>query len=372
MSENASGGNGAGGGAPQQGGSSVPPNLLSGKKLTDFFMDGQPPEESAKPAQEFAKRPKSVAESEADQAGDEPINEQQASVQAETEELAGEGGVLEALPEGKGQKETPYAIADLPEDRFIEIKVDGEKEIVSLRELASGHIRRRAFNKFTNRATAAIEEARGYAETAVNERRSVRESLQNFLSDPAKMLDFMLENQPEVAEQFARGYAQIWDSWQKNPDARRRFEWERQQRKLAADRAKFEQERQQHEKRQNDNAAARAELERLKPVMQRTMRELGFPKVTPKFRETVNLMCEAARRANGGKLDPEDLREALHQANKLHPAERPVQERRPQPTPVPAPRTVQPGRKPNGQYTKDWAQVPYNRRMADPDFFLRK
>jgi hypothetical protein len=365
MSENASS-NGAS--APQTGGGpAVPPNLLTGKKLTDFFMDGQPPEQ---PAQEFAKRPKSVSESEAEQGGDEPINEQQAAVQAETE-LAGEGGVLEALPEGKGQKDAPFAIADLPEDRFVEIKVDGEKEVVSLRELAAGHIRRRAFNKFTNRAQSAIEEARGYAETAVNERRSVRESLQNFLSDPAKMLDFMLDNQPEVAEQFARGYAAIWDSWQKNPDARRRFEWERQQRKLAVERKKFDEEREQHEKRMSSNRAAQAELERLKPVMQRTMRELGFPKVTPKFRETVNIMCEAARRTNGGKLDPEDLREALHQANKLHPAESPVQARRPAPAPV-AQRPAQPGRKPNGQYTKDWNQVPYNRRMADPDFFLRK
>ncbi len=371
MSESAS--NGAGGGAPAQGGgSSVPPNLLTGKKLTDFFMDGQSPEEPKKPAQEFTKRPQSITEAEAEQAADEPINEQQASVQAETE-VAGEAGVLEALPEGKGQKDAPYAIADLPEDRFIEIKVDGEKEIVSLRELASGHIRRRAFNKFTNRATAAIEEARGYAETAVNERKAVRESLQNFLSDPVKMLDFMLENQPEIAEQFARGYAQIWDSWQKNPDARRRFEWERQQRKLQAERQKFEQERQEHDKRMSSNRAAQAELERLKHNVQRTMTELGFPKITPKFRETVNLMCEAARRANGGKLDAEDLRDALHQAHKLHPAERTVQERRPAPVPAPVPqRSGTPGRKPNGQYTKDWNQVPYNRRMADPDFFLRK
>lgn len=368
MSESAS--NGAGGGAPAQGGgSSVPPNLLTGKKLTDFFMDGQSPEEPKKPAQEFTKRPQSITEAEAEQAADEPINEQQAAVQGETE--AGESGVLDALPEGKGQKDLPFAIADLPEDRFVEIKVDGEKEVVSLRELAAGHIRRRAFNKFTNRANAAIEEAKGYAETAINERRSVRESLQNFLTDPAKMLEFMLENQPEIAEQFARGYAQIWDSWQKNPDARRRFEWERQQRKLQAERQKFEQERQEHDKRMSSNRAAQAELERLKPVMQRTMKELGFPKITPKFRETVNILCEAARRANGGKLDAEDLRDALHQANRLHPAERPVQERRPAPVPV-TQRPAQPGRKPNGQYTKDWNQVPYNQRMADPDFFLRK
>lgn len=357
-------------------GSNLPPNLLSGSKLTDYLMQGQEPaEEPQKPAQQqFTKPPKSVSEAQADAeaADDAPINVQQASVQRESpgEQEAGEHGMLEFLPDGRGQKDVPFKLTDLPEDRYIEIKIDGEKEVVSLRELASGHIRRRAFNKFTNTAQAAIEEARGYAERAVNERQSIRQSLQNFLSDPVKMLDFMLENQPEVAEQFARGYAQIWDSWQKNPDARRRFEWDRQQRKLQSERQKLEQERQQHDKTMSSNRAAQAELERLKPVMQRAMRELGFPKITPKFRETVNILCEAARRTNGGKLDPEDLRDALHQAHRLHPAEQSVQDRRPAPATSAPPRpngNVQ--RRTNG---KDWSSVPYNRRMADPDFFLRK
>ena len=372
MSENAPAN---GGGAQPQQGLQVPPSLLTGNKLTDFFMKDLPAEEPAEaPAQGFTKRPQSVTEAQASQEaeGDEPINAQQASVQAEGEgEVGGEVGVLDALAPDKGLKDAPYSITDLPEDRFIEIKVDGEREVVSLRELASGHIRRRAFNKFTNQATSAVEEARGYAEAAIRERQNVRQSLNTFLTDPKKMLDFMLENQPEVAEAFARGYAEVWDGWQKNPDAFRRHEWERQQRKLNAERQKIQQERDRHDREMADNRAAAAELERLKPTMQRTMRELGFPKVTPKFRETVNILCEAARRSNGGKLDAEDLRDALHQAHRLHPAEKPVQERRPAPAPVAPPRPAAQPRKTNGQYA-DWSKVPYNKRMSNPDFFLRK
>src|SRR5262245_5684563 len=126
MSESAS--NGAGGGAEGGGGGlQVPPSLLHGNKLTDFLMKGVPPEESAdKPAAQFTKRPKSITQAEADQAAAEegPINEQQAAVQAETE-VAGESGLLDALPEGRGGKDAPFTVADLPENSYIEIKVDG-------------------------------------------------------------------------------------------------------------------------------------------------------------------------------------------------------------------------------------------------------
>jgi cytochrome c1 len=346
---------------------SLPPNLLSGSKLTDFFMEGQTPPEEA-PQGEFTKPPPSVSEAQA--STDEPINAQQASVQetAPEPEQAGEKGVLEALPEQKGQKEKPYLLTDLPEDRFIEIKVDGAKEVVSLRELASGHIRRRAFNKFANQANAAADEALRAAETAVSERERVRQRVQQLFTNPGQLLKYMLEHQPDTAEKFARAYAEIWDGWQKNPDARRQHEWDRQQRQLAEQRRKIEQERVAHERRMAEEQAATRELERLKPVMQRAMREIGFPKITPKFRETVNVLCEAARRANGGKLDAEDLREAIHQANRLHPADAPVQARRPAPV-APAPARPQQPR-PNGK-GKDWSNVPYNVRMGDPDFFLR-
>lgn len=361
----------AGGQGAQGGG--VPLNLLQGSKLTDALLQGQPAPDAPGQGQQFTKPPKSVSEAQAaaEGAADEgPINVQQASVEEALGEMAGDAGALEVLPEGKGQKEQPYALTDLPEDRFVEIQVDGAKEVVSLRELASGHIRRKAFNKFTNQAKSAIAEARQYAETAVGERRAIRESLQNFLSDPAKMLEFMLEQQPQVAEQFARGYAQIWDGWQKNPEARRRYEWEREQKKLAADRRKLDEERTQHEKKTSEERAAAQEMSRLKPMYQRTMREIGFPKVTPKFRETVNILCEAARRSNGGQLDPEDLRDAIHAAHKYHPAEGTVQERRPQPVTA-TPKPAAPPRRPNGQF-RDWSAVPYNKRMSDPDFFLRK
>lgn len=355
--------------------SGAPQGGLQGPKLTEFLMQGQEPAEAEQPAAGFTGPPKSVTEAQADAQADDdgPINAQQESVQEESvlAEEAGERGVLDALPEAKGQRDKPFALTDLPEDRYIEIKIDGAKEVVSLRELASGHIRRRAFNKFANTANAAADEALEIARASVEAQKRVYDERDALFGTPKHLFDYMMERHPEALEKVARAYAAVWENWEKNPDARRHYEWTRQQRQIAAERQRFQQEKAQHEKQVTETKAAQAELERLKPTMQRVMRELGFPKVTPKFRETVNILCEAARRTNGGKLDADDLRDALYQAHKLHPAESPVQERRPAPAPIAPPKPRAPNGRPGNGKT-DWSQVSYARKMSDPDFFLRR
>lgn len=361
----------------------TPVKFLRGSKLEQFLYDNQAPAPGeAEPQAAAARGARKPAP-----AADEPLNASRAGLEgadlegeaAEDSEFAelgaDQGEAVEAkpvLPEDKGEKDAPYGVNDLPEDRFIEIKVDGQKEVVSLRELARGHIRQKAFDRFTSQARAAQDQAQQVAQQAVQWQETSRQALDSFLTDPKRFFTFVVEHHPEAGkflEPFGRLTADLLIRWRDNPQERLEHDHQRRTRALQQREQHIEQTRQNHERTAAQRAAQQAEISTLTPAWEEGMKEIGFPRagtLPPKFQATLELLIASARRANGGALHPDDLKEAIHQAHQMHPGASSVQARKPVAAPIAPPKPAALQRKPS----KDWSQVPYNKRVNDPQFYL--
>ena len=72
----------------------------------------------------------------------EPVEEEEDDCEAKEQEA--EEAEDDPLPKGKGTKENPLSVKDLPEDRFVKVKVDGEEHTVDLRDAVNGQASLRA------------------------------------------------------------------------------------------------------------------------------------------------------------------------------------------------------------------------------------
>src|ERR1043166_2268684 len=164
---------------------------------TDDFVDGalaamasEEPENEPTPAPKQSKPktpPKRAAEepSEEPDEGDEGDDEEtELPDAAEADEDDGDG-------DGRGTQENPYKLADLPKDKYIEIKVDGEKKVVKLEELASGYIAEKTFKQRLTRTQQIAQQAEQGTRAANTYVQRARESLNELLSEPDKFYGWM-------------------------------------------------------------------------------------------------------------------------------------------------------------------------------------
>src|SRR5687768_9511175 len=128
----------AGGARPV--GSTVPASALGDGSM----VRGRSPTEKLFAGLEFAE-PSTVDDAVEEQGGLGSHNEDGESVEpeapADLEAAEPEEADDDYLPEGKGTKENPLTVKDLPQDRFVEVKVDGKKEVVDLRDAVNGYVR---------------------------------------------------------------------------------------------------------------------------------------------------------------------------------------------------------------------------------------
>ncbi len=273
--------------------------------------------------------------------------------------------VDEPEPDNAGTREQPYDITDLPDDRFLRVKIDGKEEVVPFRELADGYLRHQTFSRRVNEAQQVVTQAREIAERALQDREDLRSHFQTWMKSPQEVYQFFMDHSEETLHEVALRYSRQYAREKENPQLRLQRERERNEVKLRSERERLERERSEYEQSrrlEQQTAQARKALE---PGWLEGMRQAGFPAVTGEFRATVNGLLTARRQVTGEPLTADDVKNAVVRAAKLLGAET-TESRKPAERPSIQPRA--PRQAGNG---KDWAKIPKYKAKRDPDYWLR-
>ena len=334
--------------------------------LVDSVLDALAPGDIPTPPADKAKPGRKEPE------GEEPEEEGEEG----EDEAAGEvdEGEAEHEPEredddqeahARGSKEEPFSVKDLPEDRFIELKIDGEKQTVSLAELAKGYIREATFNQRINRTQALTAQAQQALEKARETQERVRHEFVSFVQDPDQIYEFFLasDDREQVLEQVAMKYASLLKRFREAPHERLAFQRQRDQERLRAEREHWE-----AEKRAEAEARARAESHQravsvFKPGWEAGLRKAGFPEPVPELYEEVLVRCRQ-RIQSGQTVTSEDIADFVVRAAKTLELP-PAGAKRPKPVALPAAPREKKRKK------TQWDEMPAHKRAASPDYFLR-
>jgi hypothetical protein len=367
------GGDGAANGAGPRPGSTDALVDAAMDALDDF---GPSPAAREKPENDNARK-QPARKREADPAGDERDDgEEQPFADPEHEEEEGEEpdaaeeGAEEEEHDSRGSKEEPFTVKDLPKDKYIELKVDGEKVTVSFDEMASGYIREQTFTRRVNKTKMLADEAQSMVQKARDTQERVRSELRTFLSDPDEIYNFFLasDDREQVFEAAARKYAELRRAHRERPDERLAFQRRRDQERLQAEREHWEAEkRAEVEARTHQEQLARAR-EVFQPGWEAGLRKAGFPQPTQALYDEVMIRCNQ-QHARGEVVTTDNIADFVQRAAKLLELPPRGGKKRPAPAPVAEPRREAPsGAKKRGD---PWAGKSQREKTRDPDFFLR-
>ena len=332
--------------------------------LVDAALDAladpvEPPNEEREPQRakdkrdDAERREPEVAPVEADEGED------------DAQDAQGEEGAEQGEDDTRGTQADPFTVKDLPSDKYIEVKIDGQKEVVPLSELASGYIREQTFSRRLNESRALTERAQAMVQAAQAFPERLRAQFREWTQSPEQVLEFFLDShdRENVLEKVARKYAEMRIQHREQPEARLAFERARDQRRLQQERERFEAEqRAVLEQRQQQEAQQRARAV-WEPGWNEGLRRAGFPTVTPELQEEVMVRCR--QRIDAGRpVTSDDIAEFVARAAKL--LELPRGGQKPQPAPKPPPKPERPAARRQG----DWDKVPRHQRARSVDFFL--
>ncbi len=359
------------------------PSPRSTDSFVDAALDAMAAEEE--PQQ---KRPRKEVrrDAEADEARDEGEGEQDGVADAVDGEEGGEEEA-EAPAEGaeeehdtRGSKQEPFSVKDLPADKYIEVKVDGEKLVIPLSELPAGYIRQETFSRWANKTKLLADEAQGMVTKAKETESKVRDAVRELLGDPEGLFEYYLgtEDREKVLEAVARRYAELRRLHRERPEERLAFQRRRDEQRLAAEREHWEaQKRSEQEERQRQETLAQMRST-FQPGWEAGLRRAGFPEVTGKdgkftpagqaLWDEVVVRCNQ-KQARGDRITSSDIEDFVVRAAKV--LEMPARggKKRPAPAPAAPPRATGAGA---GKRQKDpWSELPQHKRVKSPDYFLQ-
>lgn len=325
------------------------------------FLSGEGAIDQGEPG----KKKRQDTESEHEEPADDPPIPQAPDPDDDEGDVEGEPDAEDDLAHAVGSRDKPFSIKDLPRDKFIELKVDGEKTVVSLEDLAQGYVREQTFSRRINKTRQLADEAQAAVQRAQEVPKRVAQEFQTWVRDPEQILTFFLatEEREMVLETAARQYAMMRKRFRENPQERLAFERSRDKERLQMERDSFEKQRRDAEEAKSQTAA-RAQAEAIfKPGWEAGLRKAGFPTPTKDLYTEVALRCQQRVRS-GEDLTSQDVETFVLRACRL--LELPPATAK-KPAPVPAP-------KPNGQKPRrrdDWSDKPAHERRRDPDYFLK-
>lgn len=359
-------------------------------------LTGEEPAKPAKPAKERARpqleRPDKArarrAEPEPepdDEPPDEDDDEQQEAAELDDEqrpddeddEQRPEEDEDEAplLPPGKGSRENPLTLKDLPKDKFLKVKIDGKTTLVNLAEAVEGaYMRPESYHRLSNSVKAELERGQQVATQAVEAYEALTRDYDAWIKDPEMVLDTFL-NQEEYEQCLHRvlnGYLEILRAEKADPEKGLRRRRARDEKRLAARQRELD-ERDQRDQR---TRTQRAKMEQLqaswKPGKEAGMEKAGFPEMTKELSEEIDFRLSRRLRKNG-TLTAKDWEEVIPEAAKAVGAQ-PVtaRERRPRlPPPRTGARETRPTTRPANGGESKFSALPFNLRMKDHKFFFR-
>jgi hypothetical protein len=211
-----------------------------------------------------------------------------------------------------GTEKDPWKLSDIPEDKFVRVKIDGEWQTVPLKEAVSGGIRTQTLMRRVNEAQKVSEE---FKQIAMQERERFQKSraaIARDLGNPETLFEHLFENNRGVLEQVSKMWAVHQYHAKRDPqyaEAKTREVYEKRERRMRE--AQEAHARSQQEAQQRQQATER-ELELLRPGYEQGLKEAGFPKVTKEFRRLLRAEVIATQEdKRGAPLTPEDMRAAV-------------------------------------------------------------
>ena len=265
----------------------------------------------------------------------------------------------------RGSKEDPFSVKDLPRDKFIELKIDGEKTVVSLDEMAAGYIREQTFSSRINKTKQLADEAQAAVHAAKQMQQRVASEFREFIQDPDQLFEFFTktEQREQVFEAAAMRYAGLLKRFRENPHERLAYERQRDVERLNAEREHFESQKRAEYEARTKKAQTEAALRVFKPGWEAGLRKAGFPQQTQALWDEVMLRCDQRVRS-GHQVSSDDVAEFVARAAKLLELP-PASKTRPKTTAQaasPAPRREKKDR---------WSDMTPSQRRNDPEYFLR-
>jgi hypothetical protein len=266
----------------------------------------------------------------------------------------------------RGSKEEPFSVKDLPADKFIELKVDGEKKVVSLAELASGYIGQATISQRLNRTKQMADEAQAAIKKATETREQVRSAMREFLSDPEQLYAYFNETgeREQVLTAVAMKLADQVRRFRQNPEERLKFERARDEARLRWEREQWEAAKQAELQQKQQAEMNERAIRIFRPGWEAGIKRAGFPQPTKELYEEVMVRCNQ-RAASGAEVTSDDVAEFTYRACKLLEL-KPKGANKPRPAPPPTPKEP---RRANGK--DPWKDMPSDRRRKDPDYFLK-
>lgn len=280
----------------------------------------------------------------------------------------GEGDEDEGEPEDtRGSKEEPFSIKDLPKDKYIELKVDGEKLTVSLEEMAQGYVREQTFSRRINKTKMMADQAQALYTHVNDVQTRLRTELHEFLHDADELYNFFLDSdeREQVLEAVATKYAKLRQEHRLNPEQRLMFQRQRDKARLARERQAYEENRRAEEQQRQQREGYERAMAIFKPGWDAGLRKAGFPTPTQALRDEVMIRC-SQKAQRGEPVTSDDVADFVVRAAKILELP-PAGAKKPQP----APQSIRPATPRRERGGKDWAKMTPQERRADPDYFLR-
>ncbi len=320
-----------------------------------------------------------------------------------------------SVPEGKGTKDAPLSLKDLPEELFVELPVNGEKQVVDLKEAGKGYMRRQAFDQQVSKVKQGLADAHDIAEKAVSAQErtkqhldQTRQGFEAFIKDPKRVLaalfdqvpdkrrivEALVEDHEDAYEELSVAYAEFRNrenalrenGYQQGRQNRarereqRRYQREQaaldaERRQIAEDRQRWEQEQAEKtrtaQETERQKAAAQAAFVALKPGLDAGLLALGLTELSDEMRHEVQVRLGVTKRIKGTALTSDDVKQAVIRAGKVLGIE-PGAAKRPAPVRTGAtPSKSAPRRTDTSPKTgRDFDSMPANRRVRDLEWYL--
>lgn len=284
------------------------------------------------------------------------------------EETADEDGEAH---DTRGSRENPLTAKDLPADIHVQVKVDGKKETVLLKDALDSYVGQKTISQRLNKTKMLTDEAEQQIERAKHTQASVKEALRQFLSDPDQLREYFLatEEREAVFRTAAQHYAAQVRRFRENPHEELAFQRQRDIARVQAEREHFEQERRAEQEARQQKERQERMLSIWNPGWADGIKKAGFPVMDAKqhasLLQEVAIRCEQKQRA-GHELTSEDVSEFVVRAAKLLELPR-KGEKPPKPAPLPSLKDRAPARRGNDP----WAGKSRRDKVKDPDWFLK-
>lgn len=282
------------------------------------------------------------------------------------EEEPGEDG----LHDDSGSREQPYSVKDLPEDKWIELTIDGKKETVNLAELGKGYIREATFKRRLNKAETLARDATALVKQAQEMPQQLQSQFREFIRNPQEIYDFFTETEERerVLESVARRYAEQRRRHRENPEEGLAWKRQRDERRLSWEREQWEAQRAQQEQAAQRQAAAEHARSIFEPGWAKGLARAGSPKLTPQthreLMDEVLIRCQQRRNA-GEEITSDDIATFVQRAAKTLDL-KPGTAQKPKPAPiVPRDETREAPRR-----GVDWSKTTRRERAKSTDYFL--